>query len=164
MLGFHTITDLREQAGLLRAARFGVIEVANDRLVSIRVRPYPKSVSMLEILSWGRWSHERRPGNRCRLFYNEPNAGTGYLTLKYVVSTRDTSYRTFRGALAVLDEIAKLKKAAATVCEVTNLRISDRFLARMGWERHCLQSRRRHFIKRYYGTYPPSKAAYALTC
>ena len=56
-------------------------------------------------------------------------------------------------ALLVLDEIAKLKRTDAIVCEVSNWRISDRLLTRWGWESHLGESRRRHFIKRFYGDY-----------
>lgn len=78
------------------------------------------------------------------------------------MSSRYASFKTFRSSLIVLDEIARIKRIDAIVCEVRNLRISDRLLARWGWESHVPQSRRRHFIKRFYGTYPPPDAAWAL--
>jgi hypothetical protein len=58
----------------------------------------------------------------------------------------------------VLDEIARIKQTDAIVCDVRNARISDRLLRRWGWESHVPQSRRRHFIKRFYGEYPDTRS------
>ena len=63
--------------------------------------------------------------------------------------------------LVILDEIARLKGTDAIVAEVRNLRISERLLRRWGWESHMPTSRRRHYIKRFYGTYPDPQAAWA---
>ena len=57
-------------------------------------------------------------------------------------------------SVTVLDQIAEIKHSDALLCEAFNQRISDRFLARMGWERHMESSSKRHFIKRFYGKYP----------
>jgi hypothetical protein len=46
--------------------------------------------------------------------------------------------------------------------DVSNLRISDRLLRRWGWEAHCPSRWHRHFIKRYYGTYPDPADAWQL--
>jgi hypothetical protein len=62
-----------------------------------------------------------------------------------------------------LDEIARIKGIDALVCEAWNLRLSDRLLRRCGWERHVLHSRRRHFIKRFYGRYP-ANSSLPLVC
>lgn len=70
------------------------------------------------------------------------------MALRYVVTTRDADYRTFRAALEVLDEIARLKNADALLCDAANLRLSDRFLARLGWEPHAPMPGHRNFIKR----------------
>jgi hypothetical protein len=61
---------------------------------------------------------------------------------------------TFYAATLVLDEIARLRDANAIVCNVTNVRISDRLMRRWGWEEHCQQWMGRHFIKRFYGHFP----------
>jgi hypothetical protein len=133
--------------------RFGVIEMRNGRLERISLRPWPKSSSLLEARAWGRWLHERQPGNRCRLYYNQPWGCPGFLALRYVVSSRDCTLATFRGALAVLDEIARLKHSEAIVCQASNSRISDRLLTRWGWQPHTADRRSRNFIKRFYGDY-----------
>jgi hypothetical protein len=55
----------------------------------------------------------------------------------------------------VLDEIARLKRSDALLCDVSNWRISERLMARFGWEPHCPSRWHRHYIKRFYGEYPP---------
>ncbi|QDU94955.1 hypothetical protein [Lignipirellula cremea] len=162
MLGFRTITDLKADAALLRQGSYGVIEMADEQLVGVHLRPFPKIITAVGVHLRGAQVHRRRPGNRCWLYYNQPLTCRGFLALKYVVSTRDSTLRTFRGALIVLDEIARLKRTAATVCEAANLRISDRLFRRWGWERHCLDSSQRHYIKRFYGEHPAPEIAWSL--
>ena len=65
-----------------------------------------------------------------------------------------TSYRTFRASLKVLDAIAALKQIDAIVCDAANARLSDRFMARQGWEPHKPQRWHRNYIRRFYGEYP----------
>jgi len=89
------------------------------------------------------------------LYYNQPWRMPNYLALRYVVTTTGTSYRTFRAALTALDTIAELKQIDAIVCDAANIRLSDRFMARMGWEPHKPQRWHRNFIRRFYGQYPP---------
>ena len=50
-----------------------------------------------------------------------------------------------------------VKRSDAIVCDVWNWRISERLLARWGWEPHKPQAWHRNYIKRFYGVYPPSK-------
>jgi hypothetical protein len=152
---FAEIRDFNAGAELLRRRRYGVIEVANERLVRICLRPWPKRASWFEARLWGRFVHDRRNGNVCRLFYNEPRTAPGFLALSFVVSNHTTSVATVRGALGVLDEIARLKRSDALVGDVSNLRISDRLLKRWGWAPLATSRLHRPFIKRFYGTYPP---------
>jgi hypothetical protein len=55
-----------------------------------------------------------------------------------------------------------IKRSDALLCDVLNERISDRLLQRWGWERHVLDSPRRHHIKRFYGEYPPAQPDWGL--
>ena len=64
------------------------------------------------------------------------------------MTTRDADYATFRAALTALDEIARLKGIDALLCDAANLRLSDRFLARLGWVPHAPMPGHRNFIKR----------------
>ncbi len=159
---FESVRDLQQDAEVLRRRAYGVIFVEDERLHEIRLRPWPKIISVAEMSVWGRGFHQRATGNRCWLYYNQPRGHRNFLALKYIVSSRHATFRTFRSSLIVLDEIARIKGTDAIVCEVSNLRISERLLKRWGWQSHVPHSRRRHFIKRFYGTYPAPDEAWAL--
>ncbi len=98
--------------------------------------------------------HRLRRGNRCWLYYRQPRRLPQFLVLDYVISTRESTLATFRGALGILDDLARLKRSDAILCDVATGRISDRLLARWGWEPHTAGRRHRQFIKRFYGSYP----------
>jgi hypothetical protein len=151
---FETVTDFYAGAEVIRRRHYGVIEMAEGRLVAVHLRPWPKLISLgeiwLEEMIWRR----ARSADRCLLYYDQPLRSPKFLALKYVVSSWGATFRTARGAAMVLDEIARIKGIDAIVCDAWNRRISDRLLRRWGWERHLLHSRRRHYIKRFYGRYP----------
>jgi hypothetical protein len=151
---FQTVTDLYRQADILQRRPYGVIEMVEGRFQRVLLRPFPKYVSLFEALFWGGFCHRRMPGDRLRLFYNQPRRHPNYLSLKYAVSSRDTSLATMLGALSVLDEIARLKASDAILTDAANFRISDRFLRRQGWERHTRARYHRNYIKRFYGEFP----------
>ena len=153
---FTTVTDLERDADVLRRRRYGMIEMARGRLVGIHLRPWPKLVSLPEIIWIGTPFHRKTDGDRCWLYYNQPFRHRNFLALPYVVSTAKGSLASFHGALIILDEIARIKRSDAILCDATNQRISDRLFKRWGWEPHLPNSRRRHFIKRFYGEYPES--------
>ena len=159
---FETVTDLRRQADVIRRRRYGVIEMADERLQRIVLRPWPKKITLLELWLRGERCHSQRRGNRSWLYYNQPLGHSNFLAFTYGVSAAQTTLATVRGALVVLDEIARIKATNAIVCEVTNARISDRLLARWGWEALDAQSRRRQFIRRFYGEFQPPDEAWAL--
>ena len=151
---FEKLPDLDVGCDRIRARRYGVIESAGGRLIAVHLRPWPKLLSLPELLPVGLRYHAAGEPDRCLLYYNQPWRMRNFLALKYVVSTAGTSYATFRAALTVLDQIAELKHTDAIVCDARNLRLSDRFLARLGWE--PLRPRRwhRNYIRRFYGVYP----------
>ena len=151
---FETVTDFDAQAEALRAGRHGVIEVVEGRLQGVRLRPFPKIVSLLEVMFWGDYYHRHRPGDRCLVYYDQVRRQPNYICLKYVLSGRDTTLATLRGAMRVLDEIARTKGSDAVLSEAFNRRISSRLAGRWGWQRHKPSRWRRHFIKRFYGSYP----------
>ena len=151
---FQTVLDLQGQSDILRSRAYGVICTENGRLKEIRLRPWPKIISAAEISLLGNRLHNRATGDCCWLYYNQPRWHRNFLALKYIVSNREASFRTFRKSLIVLDEIARIKGTDAIVAELSNLRLSDRLARRWGWEPHFPSSRRRHYIKRFYGSYP----------
>jgi len=151
MFMFRKITDLEAQHAEIVSGRYGVIEIVDGQFLQITLRPWPKLVTLWESLGWGEYLHRHRSGDRCRLFYNQPRGSENYLALKYIVSTRGTTLRSFQTALAILDEIARLKRSDALVCQAANLRLSDRLMRRFGWEQHTANPR--NYIKRFYGEY-----------
>ena len=151
---YETVTDIRAGAEVLRRRRFGVVEVTDGRFSRVVLRPLPKIISGPEILLLGGWHHRNRPGDRIRLYYNQPWRFPNFLALKYIVSARQTSLGTFTRALAVLDEIARIKGSDALLCDIGNWRLSTKMVARRGWRPHCPSWFHRHYIKRFYGEYP----------
>ena len=117
---FQTVHDLLEDAAILRSRRYGVVHMADGRLQEIVLRPWPKLISLPEVLMFGGSFHDRAEGDSCWLYYNQPWRHSNFLALKYVLSSREATFATFRGALIVLDEIARIKRIDAVVCEVTN--------------------------------------------
>ena len=150
----ETIAEFDAGREQIRARRWGVIETVGGELRAVHLRPWPKLVSLPELLPLGSRYHPRGAADRCLLYYNQPLWMPKFLALKYVVSTGSTSYRTFRAALLVLDRIAELKQTDAIVCDAANIRLSDRLMARLGWEPHKPERWHRNFIRRFYGVYP----------
>jgi hypothetical protein len=164
---FETVTDLEEGAEVLRHRAYGVIEAAGGRFRRVVLRPFPKIVSLPDVLLLGGWYHRHYRRDRCLLYYNRPWRFPNFLAVKYVVSGRGTRYSTLCRVLEVLDEIARLKRTDALLCELTNWRISREMMLRRGWEPHCPSRWRRHYIKRFYGEYrrrPTGLAAPQPSC
>jgi len=152
---FQTVTDLRLGADVLRRRRHGVIEVVDGRFRRVLLRPYPAVVSLPYVVLVGRWSHRHTSGDRCLLYYSQPRRFPNFLALRYVASSRGSSLAGFFRVLEVLDEIARVKQSDALLTDVADWRISARLLARLGWAPHCPSRWHRHYIKRFYGSYPP---------
>lgn len=152
---FETATDLTRDAARLARRRYGVIEVVDGCLQRVQLRPWPTVVSAPGILLFGGLRHRHSAGDRVRLYYNQPRRFDSFLVLKYVASSRETSLASIRRALETLDEIARIKRSDALLCDVANWRISTRLMARLGWQPHCPARWHRHYIKRFYGVYPP---------
>lgn len=146
---FETICDLDAQEDTLRRRRYGMIEIAAGELTGIRLRPWPKLASLVEVMIADRWQHRRRAGDRCWLYYNQPWSSPQYLAITYAISTRGCSLASMNEALRVLDEIAAIKRLDGLVCDVWNSRISDRLLRRHGWESHAPSRWHRNYIKRF---------------
>ncbi|MGE0610226.1 MAG: hypothetical protein AB7O62_24255 [Pirellulales bacterium] len=157
---FETVTDLAAGADILRRRPYGVIEIADGQLHRIVLRPWPKLVCWPQMAMFQRWPALRGRGDACRLYYNQPRWHRNYLALKYVVSTNDASFRSFRLAAIILDEIARIKRSDAILCDVANARISDRLLTRWNWQPLRPDSIQRLFIKRFYGNYPATNSCH----
>ena len=153
---FETVQDLEQEAGTIRRRAYGMIEVADGKFQHIRLRPWPKLISTMEINWTAGLKSNQIEKDVCRCYYNQPFFHRSFLTLMYIQSSLATTRTTLVTTLNVLDTVARIKKSNALLTEVTNQRVSDRAMIRWGWERHCLNSKKRQFIKRFYGTYPES--------
>ncbi len=153
---FETVHDLEKDSNKIRHRAYGVIEVADGKLQHIRLRPWPKLISTLEINWTAGLKSKRIEKDVCRLYYNQPFWHRNFLTLMYIQSSLGTTRNTLVTTLNVLDTVARIKQSNALLTEVSNKRVSDRAMIRWGWERHLLTSKKRHFIKRFYGNYPES--------
>ncbi len=151
---FQTIFDIESGSQILTDRPYGMIEAIEGRLHAVHIRPLPKLISVAEANWLGGWNHKRVRRDRVQLYYNQPLGHRNYLALKYIVSTLGTTLATLRIAMRTLDEIARLKKTDAIVCEVTNRRLTDRIMQFAGFERHLPNSRKCHYIRRFYGHYP----------
>ena len=129
--------------------RYGVIEARNGQLKAIHFRPFPKIASLPEAWFDRVAKNWRSKQDRCWLYFNEPRSCPGYLTLAYALSSRGTTLATAQAALAALDELAKVKRSDAIVCDASNLRLTDRMLARYGYKKHAPKLHGQHFIKRF---------------
>lgn len=154
---FQTVTCAQSDASVLERRSYGIIEVQDQELKAIHLRPFPKIISSMQV----RRAEEKKNRNndlagpdRILLYYNQPRNQPNFLALKYFVSDARSSLATIAVSLSVLDFIAKVKKTDAIVTDITNDKIQDRHLEHFGWERHMPDSCRRHWIKRYYGEYP----------
>lgn len=153
MLTLQPSTDL--SAPWLRQQCHGVIEVRDGRLFAVRRLRFARRANVLDHW-WGLWRHRHGAAcDRVRCVFLHPRSSPRYLALAYVVSWPGTRFASFRLALRILDEIARLRQVDAIVCDVANARISHRLLTRWGWVPHAPQRWHRNYIKRFYGTYPP---------
>ncbi|MCO8123764.1 hypothetical protein NHH03_18605 [Stieleria sp. TO1_6] len=137
---------------LIRRWRRGRIVMQAGKLVRIERRWSTGSVSMAQV--WWQSRYGRPNDNLCWLDYHQPWGMPGFLTLDYIRSGRRAGYKSLIGACRVLDEIACLRGASAIVAHISTASISDRFLQRIGWQRHLESWSGRHWIRRFYDGYP----------
>jgi hypothetical protein len=149
-----TPSEWQDALPAIRAGRYGVIETSRGKLVAMHLRLWPTLLVWPELWPTSERRHGSGAADRCLLYYNQPRRHSNYIALKYVETSYATSYATFRAALTTLDAVAAAKGTDALLCDVANGRISDRLLARLGWQAHKAQRWHRNFIKRYYGSYP----------
>jgi hypothetical protein len=149
------VSSIDLSAPWLRQRCHGVIEIQNGRLHALRPLRFARRANLLDHW-WGLWRHRHgTPCDRVRCIFHHPRSAPRYLALAYVVSWPRTRLASFRLALRILDEIARLRQVDAIVCDVANARISHRLLTRWGWEPHAPQRWHRNYIKRFYGNFPP---------
>lgn len=151
-IGLRPVTNIAAESGLLTQRSYGKIVVENRRLIAVHGRWWPYLGDLLQVAFDSRFPLVRE--DRCELYYHVSRSSPDFLTLGYVHSGPRTSLGTLYAATLILDEIARLKRSSAIVCNVTNDRISHRLFERWNWEQHCLDWPGRHYIKRLYGQFP----------
>jgi len=153
--------DFAVQFGAIVPRRAGVIEVISGHPFAARPRLWARRPSQVEAWLWGSRTHRRLPGDHCWLYFHQPRRFPNFLVVSYVLSTRQTSLATIRVTLALLDLLAERKRTDALLCDVATARISDRALARWGWEPLAPSRWHRRHIKRFYGKYDVDEALLA---
>ena len=153
---FDSVYDVVGDIDKIRKRPYGMIEVVNEKLVAVHLRPWPKLISGVEAKWADGWARKRAHKNQCQVYYSQPFAHRNFLSLSYAVTTLQTSWTTLALSLAVLDYVAYAKSSDAIVTEVSNQRVSNRLMRRLGYERHYEESKKRHWIKRFYGEYSES--------
>ncbi len=146
------VTTLASAQATLEKWRCGRIVTLDGRLKYIQRRWLGYRASIWRVALERRFRPSGQP--ECSLYYHHGWLSSDFIVLGYVRSHPRSSLSSLYCATLVLDEIARIKRANAIVTEVSNGRLSDRLLARWGWEQHCLTWPGRHFIKRFYGDYP----------
>ncbi len=155
---FETVCGLTSDAEILGARRYGVIEARDGQFHRVRLRPFPKIGSVPESLVLGAAYHCYIASDRCLLYYNQPHRFPNFLAVGYFLTGRGTRLTTIRRALDALDEIARIKRSDALLCDAANWRLSTALLTRWGWKPHAPSRWHRHFIRRFYGQFPPRPA------
>lgn len=152
--------NFRNDADAIAQVTRGRIIMRAGRLDSIEQHWLRSPTSIAQV--WWESNHGRLRGDVCMLDYHVPSGLPNFLTLDYIRSGNETSYRTFIGAAHLLNDIAALRGSDAIVAHVTNVKLTDRFMHRLGWQRHQEHWRGRHFIRRFYDGYPaPTVGRYA---
>ncbi|QDT11054.1 hypothetical protein [Planctomycetes bacterium K23_9] len=154
MISFASVDDPISGAEQIRRWRCGRIVMQDGALVEVKHRLICGSVSMAQV--WWQAKYGRMNDNICWLDYHQPIGMPQFLTLDYIRAGERAGYKTFLGAIHVLNEIARIRSATAIVAHISNSTITDRFLQRQGWERHLKQWSGRHWIRRFYDGYPES--------
>lgn len=129
------------------AYRCGKIAVGGGAVRQVRRRLLPRRVSIAEVW-WRKWFRGGRE-SECQLYWHIPWGSPGVLAIDYLHAGRGCHWRDIVAASRCIDEIARERGCLIAVCHVSNDRLSDRVLQRLGFQRHCLHLRGRHFIKRY---------------
>lgn len=138
--------------------RRGKVMMEGGQLLAIRPRWFSLTGSSAQV--WLDTHLKSLSQDQCCLYYTASRGVPGYITLDYVRSGPKTSLRTFRGALLVLDEIARLRQAVAIFAHIGTTAISDRLLARWHWQQHAERLSGRHWVKRFYDGYPRHRLAH----
>lgn len=137
--------------------RYAQIELCDGQLIAIVGRWWPWIGSQ-----WNVW-HDAyfrplRP-DFCRFFYAFPIRAPGFMSVLYCQSGPRTQYKTFHQGVILLDQIARIHRAQAIVCQAASHRFNERVMRRLGYERHALHLGDNHYIRRLEVTSLANQAA-----
>lgn len=155
---YETVTDINAEAEVVRRRRFGVIEAVDGEFRRVIFRPWPKWISIPEVLFLSAWIHRRRRRDRCLLYFDQSWRQPNYLAVKYLLTYGGTSYASVVAARRAVDDVARVKGSDALVCQVSNKRLNGRIMKRWGWEPLNDSPRCTLYVRRFYGEYPGSRA------
>ena len=131
-----TIRDLDAGRDLLRARSHGIIETVAGELRSVQLRPWPKLASLPELWPLGPRYHARGDADRCLLYFNQPRRCLTFWHCDTWFQRGGRAIARFERRSSALDSIAEIKQIDAIVCDAGNVRLSERLMARLGWEPH----------------------------
>ena len=154
MITLDSISDLHAGVAKIESWRCGRIVMRQGKLVSVQHRLLCGSASIAQV--WWQARYGRADNDICWLDYHQPFGMPAFLTLDYIRAGKSAGIKSFIGACKILDEVAKIRGTQAIVAHVTNHAISDRLLARLGWQQHLENWNGRHWIRRFYDGYPDS--------
>ncbi len=151
---YETVTDIDAQADIVRRRWFGVIEAVDGEFRRVVFRPWPKWISIPEVLLLARWIHSGQGRDRCLLYFDQSWRQPNYLAVKYLLTYGGTSYASVVAARRAVDDVARIKRSDALVCQVSNKRLNGRIMKRCGWEPLNDSPRCTLYVRRFYGEYP----------
>lgn len=145
-LGLGAITDVAQSRHRILACKYGEIELSGGAVVCIYPRWWPRIGSKWE--SAVESYLKVLPEDSCRVYYAFPMRAPNYMSVLYAHSGPNTSYKTLYRGVTAVEEIARIREAHAIVCQVSNSRLSERLMKRLGYVRHALNLGDHHYIKR----------------
>jgi hypothetical protein len=151
---YETVTDIAAQADVVQRRRFGVIEAVDGEFRRLIFRPWPKWISLPEVLFLAPWIRRSRRRDCCLLYFDQSWRQPNYLSVKYLLTYEGTSYASVVTARRALDEVARVKRSDALVCQISNKRLNGRIMKRWGWEPLNDSPRCTLYVRRFYGEYP----------
>jgi len=145
-LGLPSVSSIAGNENSINSWSFGELELSDGKLLSIRPRWWPRIGSQWESF---RDSYVRAMPNDVLLaYYAFPRRSPGFMSVLYAHSGPKTQYKTLYRAVLSMDEIARLRKTQAIVCQTVSNLANERLMNRWGYVRHAFSLGDNHFIKR----------------
>ncbi len=144
-----TDLDCPDIVDSIKEHRYGTLQLSPNKQITLTFRRFAKRATLWHVLWAKTWTHSRKYGDTCKLYYDAPKSCPGFVIIKLMVSHRNTTYRSTRKIMAALDKLASIRETNAIVFHASNKRLTDRVVERFGYVRHAENLPGRHFIKRF---------------